>query len=201
MAEEVKLSNRLDVINKRMEEVNSLNEEYGEGTARLSNRMLPDALRLSPFANRETLMERAEPYRKTNIGLTPQEEESEKRIELRKKKALSREKMTKEYERITGSGHSRIPHHGEADVDGSGYVRVHPTNSLLPSVLNPTPPATSTPRSRLDRAIQLSSQLSDPMTAQELEYIRRSDNMARLEAEMVRATAREEEHDRYFAPD
>jgi hypothetical protein len=39
------------------------------------------------------------------------------------------------------------------------------------------------------------------MTAQELEYIRRSDNMARLEAEMVRATAREEEHDRYFAPD
>ena len=201
MAEEVKLSNRLDVINKRMEEVNRLNEEYGEGTARLSNRMLPDALRLSPYANRETLMERAEPYRKTNIGLTPQEEESEKRIQLRKKKAISREKMLKEYERITGSGQSRIPHHGEADVDGSGYVRVHPTNSLLPSVLNPTPPATSTPRSRLERAIELSSQLSDPMTAQELEYIRRSDNMARLEAEMIRATAREEEHDRYFAPD
>lgn len=200
MAEEERLSNRLDEINERMEEVNRLNEEGEEGSGR-DNYLLRDAYRLSPYSNRITLTEVGNPYRKTNIDKTEQQIASEERKATRKKKEQARTMMLGEYERLTGSGHNRIPHHGEEDVDGSGYVRIHPTNSLLPSVLNPTPPQTSTPRSRLERAIELSSRVYDPMTAQELEHIRRSDNTARLQAEMIRATAREEEHDRYFAPD
>lgn len=195
MAEEERLSNRLDVINKRMEEVNRLNEEYGEGSARVSNRMLPDAYRLSPYSNRVSLTEIGEPYTETNINLTEQQIASKERKATRKKKEEARTMM------LEATRLGNIPHHGEADVDGSGYVRIHPTNSLLPSILNPRPPSTATPRSRLERAISYSSSSGDPLTAQEAETLRRLDEEERLLAQMVRAQAREQEHDAYFSPD
>ena len=199
LAQEVALSNRLDEINERMDEINS---DYQAGR---DNYLLRDAYRLSPNSNRERLTEQGDPYRNTNISLTEQQIALDKRKDIRKKKEEARTMMLAENERITGTLHSRIPHHGEADVDGSGYVRIHPTNSLLASVLNPTPPPTglrpSSSRSRLERAIAYSSTFEEPMTAQELEYLRRSDNTARLHAEMEREQAREDQHERYFAPD
>lgn len=199
LAEDVALSNRLDEINERMDEVN---RDYEAGR---DNYLLRDAYRLSPYSNRISLTEQGDPYRKTNISLTDQAIKTEEGEIIRKKKKDTRTMMLAEYERVTGAGHSRIPHHGEADVDGSGYVRIHPTNSLLASVLNPTPPPTglrpSSSRMRLERAIAYSSTFEEPMTTQELEYLRRSDNSARLQAEMEREQAREDENDRYWAPD
>lgn len=174
LAEDVALSNRLDEINLRMDEVNRANE------AGRDNYLLRDAYRLSPYSNRITLTEVGDPYRNTNIGLTEQQIASEERKAIRKKKEEAREFMKE---------------HTQRDP------RIHPVSRLLPSVLNPTPPSTATPRSRLERAISYASSSGDPLTAQEAETLRRLDEQERLLAEMVRAQAREQEHDAYFSPD
>lgn len=174
LAEDVALSNRLDEINQRMDEINRDNE------AGRDNYLLRDAYRLSPYSNRETLTEVGDPYRKTNISLTPQAIQTVKGNIIRKKKEEARELMKQ---------------HTQRDP------RIHPVSHLLPSILNPSPPSTATPRSRLERAISYSSSSGEPLTAQEAETLRRLDDQERLLAQMVRAQGREQEHDAYWEPE
>ena len=123
-------------------------------------------------------------YTETNIDLTEQAQETVKTIKKRKEKAFSRTHMETFVGERNPAFFNPAPHHGEEEIDGSGYVRIHPTNSLLYSVLNPAPQSRT--RSSLTSNVSRANEYSNTMTSQD----RANEQMAYL---MNRATAQEME--------
>lgn len=137
-------------------------EEGGE-------RLAPHDIRMKSLLTSTTREElykasKIKEYTETNIDLTDQAIETVAGKEIRKKKAFARKHMEDFVAERNPTFSTIAPHHGEADVDGSGYVRIHPTNSLIPSVLG--------------------NRYANPMTAQE----RANNNLMNI---MSRATAQE----------
>jgi hypothetical protein len=107
----------------------------------------------------------SETYTETDITKLSQSKETVETEKMKGKKKFSRAHMEK-YVGERNPAFSYIPpHHGEEDVDGSGYVRTHPTNSLLYSVLNPAPQSRT--RSSLTSNVSRANQYSNTMTAQD----------------------------------